>query len=217
MIPVRDTTLRRAFTPVTSALIVINIIMFIEELRQGEHLLRLFSVSPLDIYCYLTQGTGSMFTIHLGILVSGFMHSGYIHLLGNMIFLSAFGPAVEKRLGTLRFILFYILSVLVAFYSHVLVYPHSNLPLVGASGAIAAIMGAYIVFYPRGRILTILPLIFLIEIVEIPSVIFILIWFILQSANGYLSIGNTTSIAWFSHIGGFLMGLAWALRLRWFP
>ncbi|MDT8273027.1 MAG: rhomboid family intramembrane serine protease, partial [Desulfomonilia bacterium] len=147
----------------------------------------------------------------------GFMHGGYIHLLGNLLFLSVFGPALEKRIGRRTFFLFYLLSIFVAFYSHVLVHPHSPLPLVGASGAIAAVMGAYLVFFPRGKILTILPLIFMIEIVEIPSVIFMLVWLLLQSANGYLSIGSTTSVAWFSHIGGFIMGLFMAIKFRWFP
>ncbi|HDP26301.1 MAG TPA: rhomboid family intramembrane serine protease [Deltaproteobacteria bacterium] len=217
MIPVRDTTLRRGFAPVTSGIVLLNILLFIETLRQGEILVQRLGVSPLDIYIYLTQGTGSIFAIHLGIMISGFMHGGYVHLLGNLLFLSVFGPALEKRIGRRTFFLFYLLSIFVAFYSHVLVHPHSPLPLVGASGAIAAVMGAYLVFFPCGKILTILPLIFMIEIVEIPSVIFMLVWLLLQSANGYLSIGSTTSVAWFSHIGGFIMGLFMAIKFRWFP
>jgi membrane associated rhomboid family serine protease len=144
------------------------------------------------------------------------MHTGYIHLIVNLIFLSVFGPPVEKRLGMIRFMLFYITSIFVAFYAHSIVYAQSPTPVIGASGAIAAVMGAYLIFNPRGRILTIIPLILLLEVVEIPSVIFILVWFAIQGASGYLSIHNQSSVAWFSHIGGFLMGVTVGIHHRWF-
>jgi membrane associated rhomboid family serine protease len=95
-------------------------------------------------------------------------------------------------------------------------YPTSPVPVVGASGAIAAVMGAYLVFNPKARILTIVPLIFLIEVVEIPSIVFMFVWFLLQGANGYLSIHSQTTVAWFSHIGGFLLGLILGINMRWF-
>ena len=216
MIPVRDTSVTRGFAPITALIILINFGVFIEELRTGEAFFQLFAVSPHEIYVYLTKGTGRILGIHGRILISGFMHAGYIHLLGNIIFLSVFGPAVEKRIGVIRYTLLYILSVFVAFYSHAIVYPTSVVPVVGASGAIAAIMGAYLVFNPKARILTIVPLLFFIEVIEIPSIVFMLIWFVLQGANGYLSVHSNTTIAWFSHIGGFLTGLAAGMQLRWF-
>ena len=217
MIPVRDATLRRGIAPVTSGIIILNIIVFLQTLRRGDAIVHQLGVSPLDIYSYLTQGSGSILELHARIMLSGFMHGGWIHLLGNLLFLSVFGPAVEKRLGILKFIILYIIALFVAFYSHTVFYPHSSLPLVGASGAIAAVMGSYLVFYPRGKILTLLPLIFVNEVVEIPSLVFVLIWALIQGVNGYLSIGSATSVAWFSHIGGFLLGLFMAVRYRWFP
>jgi membrane associated rhomboid family serine protease len=216
MIPVRDTSVSRGFAPVTALIILINFGVFLEELHIGEEIFQLFSISPSDIYLYLTKGKGNILGIHWAILVSGFMHGGYIHLFGNMIFLSVFGPAVEKRIGVIRYILFYLISIFVSFYAHALFYPTSPIPVVGASGAIAAVMGSYLVFNPKARILTIIPLLFIIEVIEIPSVVFMLVWFTLQGANGYLSIHSHTTIAWFSHIGGFIMGLVAGIHLRWF-
>jgi membrane associated rhomboid family serine protease len=216
MIPVRDTTVARGFAPVTACLILLNLAMFFQELRGGEAIFTLFRASPLDIYQYLIQGSPPFLLIHRSILVSGFMHTGYVHLVGNIIFLSVFGPPVEKRLGVIRFVLFYIIAIFASFYAHTIIHPQSPSPVLGASGAIAAIMGVYLIFNPRGRILTIIPLILQLEVVEIPSVIFILVWFAIQGASGYLSIYHQSNVAWFSHIGGFLMGLTFGIQHRWF-
>jgi len=193
-----------------------NFGMFLGELHIGEQIFQMFSASPCDIYRYLTKGTGNILHIHWSILVSGFMHAGYIHLFGNMIFLSVFGPAVEKNIGIIRYTLLYLCAVFISFYTHSVFYPTSTIQVVGASGAIAAVMGSHLILNPKAKILTIIPLLFFIEVIEIPSVIFILVWFTLQGANGYLSINSTTTIAWFSHIGGFLMGATIGIRLKWF-
>lgn len=215
MIPIRDTSIARGFAPATAAIILINLGVFVEELRVGEQIFQLFAVSPSDVYRYLTQGTGNIIAIQWGILASAFMHAGYVHLFGNMIFLSAFGPALEKKVGITRFCLFYLAAVFVSFYTHVAVYPSSAIPVIGASGAIAAVMGAYLIFNPRARIQTILPFIVFNEIIEIPSIVFILVWIALQAANGYLSIQNQTSVAWFSHIGGFALGVFAGIQMKW--
>lgn len=215
MIPIRDTSVSRGFAPATAVIILINLGVFFEELRAGDQIFQLFAVSPLDIYRYLTKGTGNIIVLHWSVLVSAFMHGGYIHLLGNMIFLSVFGPALEKKVGIIQFSLFYLAAVFVSFYSHTIIYPSSAIPVVGASGAIAAVMGAYLIFNPKAKILTIIPLLFFIEVIEIPSVIFILVWFLLQGANGYLSVHTHTTIAWFSHIGGFIMGLIVGIQMKW--
>jgi membrane associated rhomboid family serine protease len=216
MIPIRDTSVSRGFAPATAVIILINLIVFFEELRAGDQIFQLFAVSPSDIYRYLTQGTGNILALNWSILISSFMHAGYVHLLGNMVFLSAFGPALEKKIGAIRFSLFYLAAAFVAFYTHAAVYPSSPIPVVGASGAIAAVMGAYLVFNPKAKILTIIPLLFFIEVIEIPSVVFIAVWFLLQGANGYLSVHGHTTIAWFSHIGGFIMGLIVGVQMKWF-
>ncbi len=216
MIPLRDTSVARGFAPGTAFLILVNLVVFVEEVRVGSQIFELFAVSPSDIYTYLIKGTGNILFIHWNILASGFMHAGYIHLIGNMIFLSVFGPALEKKIGIVRFFLFYLAAVFVSFYTHAFVYPASTTSVVGASGAIAAVMGAYLVFNPKAKILTIIPLILFIEVLEIPSIIFILVWFLLQGANGYLTIHDQSSVAWFSHIGGFIMGVLAGVQMKWF-
>ena len=216
MIPIRDTTTSKGIPFVTLSLIMLNAAMFIEEIARGPEIIQLYSASPLDVLMWITKGNGSLFSIHKAIFVSGFIHAGYIHFLGNMLFLYVFGPGVEGAFGRLRYAVVYCLAIFVAFYTHTAIYPHSHIPVIGASGAIAAVMGSYLVFYPRARIVTIIPIFFFIKIVEVPSVIFILGWFILQGANGYLSIGSQTSIAWWAHIGGFIMGALVGLRYRLF-
>lgn len=216
MIPVRDTSVARGFAPATAIIIFTNLVVFVEELRVGDQLFQLFAVSPMDLYRYLTKGMGSIIAINWHILVSAFMHAGYVHLIGNMIFLSVFGPALEKKIGIPKFLLFYLGSAFAAFYVHTVVYPTSPVPVIGASGAIAAVMGAYLIFNPKAKILTILPLLFFIEVIEIPSLVFILVWFVLQGANGYLSVQSHANVAWFSHIGGFVTGIILGIQMRWF-
>lgn len=217
MIPIKDKQAAKGIPFITVLLIVLNLAMFVEEVRVGKQIFELYGVSPLDIWRYLTQGSGSILLMQRSIFVSGFMHAGYVHLSANMLFLWVFGPAVEKALGWMRFVVFYALAVLVAFYAHAIVYPHSAVIVVGASGAIAAIMGAYLVFFPRARIVTLVPILFIIKIIEVPAVLFMGGWFLLQGANGYLSLGTPTSIAWFAHIGGFVMGVGVGLYHRYHP
>jgi membrane associated rhomboid family serine protease len=214
MIPVRDTTVPRGFAPATAFIILLNLAMFIEELRLGAQIFHMFSASPADISKFLIEGSPGFLKIHLSILASGFMHTGYVHLIGNLIFLSVFGPPVEKKIGMFHFIIFYLVALFASFYAHTIIHPQSVVPVVGASGAIAAVMGAYLILNPMGRILTIIPLILLLEIIEVPSLIFILIWFILQGAQGFLSMHSQSPVAWFSHIGGFLMGLGTGIHYR---
>ncbi len=215
MIPVKDTN-TRGIGFVTIGLIMANIIVFVEEVINGPSIIELYSVAPLDIVRWFTLGKGSFIALHKKIFISGFMHGGYIHFAGNMLFLYVFGPGVEKAFGRLRYILFYFIAIFVAFYAHTFFNAHSDIPVIGASGAIAAIMGAYLIFHPKARIMTIVPLLFIIKVAEIPAVIFMAGWFILQSANGYLSIGMQTSIAWWAHIGGFVMGVVVGIRHRLF-
>jgi membrane associated rhomboid family serine protease len=216
MIPIRDTTTSKGIAFVTLGLIMLNTAMFVEEITIGHEIIQLYSVCPLDVLIWLTKGNGSIISIHKAIFVSGFIHAGYIHFLGNMLFLYVFGPGVERAFGRLRYAVVYCIAIFVAFYTHTAIHPHSHLPVIGASGAIAAVMGSYLIFYPRAKIVTIIPIFFFIKIVKVPSIIFILGWFILQGVNGYLSIGSQTSIAWWAHIGGFTMGALVGLRYRLF-
>ncbi len=215
MIPVKDTVASKGIPFATISIIMANLALFYREVKSGQQFILQFSVSPYDIYTYLVNGTGSFFELHKAIFVSGFLHGGYIHIFFNMLFLYVFGPAVEKAFGVTRYVLFYTAALFVSFYTYCLVHPVSHIPIIGASGAIAAVMGAYLIFYPRARIVTIVPIIFFIEIIEVPAVFFMLGWFILQWANGCARIEGTTHIAWWSHIGGFTMGLVFSARFKW--
>lgn len=217
MIPIKDKQASKGIPFITILLVFVNLAMFVEEIRMGRSIFGLYGVSPYDIFRYLTKGTGNILLLQRSIFVSGFMHAGYVHLCGNMLFLSVFGPAVERELGWMRFVVFYALAIFVAFYAHALVHPHSTVIVVGASGAIAAVMGAYLIFFPRAKIVTLVPILFLIKIVDIPAVLFMGGWFLLQGANGYLSLGTPTSIAWFAHMGGFGMGVAAGISHRYAP
>ena len=140
-----------------------------------------------------------------------FLHGGFVHLLGNMWSLYIFGDNVEDRLGSLKYLLFYLLCGFASGISHLVINWHSQIPTIGASGAIAGVMGAYMILYPKSRILTLIPIFFFFHLVEIPAVIFLGIWFIFQ----FLSAASTAGqggIAWWAHIGGFIFGIIF-LRL----
>ncbi|MBM7854822.1 membrane associated rhomboid family serine protease [Desulfohalotomaculum tongense] len=143
-----------------------------------------------------------------------FLHGGWFHLLGNMLYLWIFGDNVEDRMGHGRFLIFYLFTGYIATLTHVYSMPHSTVPMVGASGAIAGVLGAYLVLYPRARVLTLLPIGIFINIIRIPAVLFLGFWFFLQVINQVtVSSASTQSVAWWAHIGGFLTG---AVLVRFF-
>ncbi len=214
MIPIQNE--KQGFAPLTIIILLINLAVFTQELRIGKAMFDIYGAVPLEIYDFATSGSGNIYWSQLKILISGFMHGGFLHLFGNMLFLMVFGPAVEKALGPLIFLASYIAAIYIGFYSHMAITPQSSAPLIGASGAISAIMGTYLIFCPRARISTIVPLFFTIKVIEIPSFLFIMGWFILQGVNGYLSAANPTEVAWFAHIGGFLLGIILGIHFRWF-
>jgi rhomboid family protein len=146
---------------------------------------------------------------------SMFLHGSFLHIFGNMLFLAIFGPTVEDRIGRLRFLVFYLLGGLVALAAQVLVNPDSTAPTLGASGAIAAVLGGYILMYPRARVLTLVFIIFFVTIVEVPAVYLLGFWFLSQLYFGVAGIANPLGgegVAYFAHIGGFAFGLL-AIRL----
>lgn len=133
-----------------------------------------------------------------------FVHGGLLHVGGNMLYLWIFGDNIEDRLGHFRFFIFYVLVGLIAGLTHIIMLPDSTLPMIGASGAIAGVLGAYFLLYPRAHVLTLVFFFFFVDVVRIPAVIFLGLWFILQ----LLSSGAGGGIAWYAHIGGFLGGMA---------
>lgn len=145
-----------------------------------------------------------------------FLHGGWWHLIGNMWFLWIFGDNVEDTLGSVRFVLFYLLCGLAASTVQYLVQPASVLPTVGASGAIAGVLGAYALLFPGARVLTLVPIFFVLQVIEVPAVVMLGIWFLMQILNGSVATLGTAAggVAWWAHIGGFLAGLGLVLALR---
>ncbi len=214
MIPLRDSNPSRGMPLVTILLILANTVMFIYELTLGPAQLNQFVFTFGVVPARLTGAAGPAMPAGGGIetfLTSMFLHGGWLHLIGNMWFLWIFGDNVEDYLGHLRFLLFYLFCGLAAGLIHVAFNLSSTLPTVGASGAIAGVLGAYLLLFPRARILTLVP-VFFVFLLEIPAYVILIYWFVLQFLSGTASIvGGAAAqggVAWWAHVGGFVVGLA---------
>jgi membrane associated rhomboid family serine protease len=152
---------------------------------------------------------GKSFIVSL--FTSMFLHGGFLHIAGNMLYLWVFGNNVEDRMGPVAFLLFYLAAGIVAAYAQVIPNPDSLTPLVGASGAIAGALGAYLVMFPRARVLTLVPIFFFLQLIELPAMLVLGFWFVLQALSGVGSLEAETGVAWFAHIGGFVFGALVAL------
>ncbi|MCE9628200.1 MAG: rhomboid family intramembrane serine protease [Candidatus Eisenbacteria bacterium] len=209
MIPLRDDNPASNSPVVTRALIGLNVLAFVIELMQGEGLnefLREWGVVPGRMFASLSDITSAP-TELLTVFTSLFLHGGWLHLLGNMWYLWIFGDNVEDRLGHGRFLAFYLASGFVAALVHCAFMPGSAVPTVGASGAIAGVLGAYALAFPRARVLTLIPIIFFFQIVAIPALVLLGIWFLFQFISGTLSFGSGSGgVAWWAHIAGFVFG-----------
>jgi membrane associated rhomboid family serine protease len=209
MIPLRDKIPSSSFPIINTILIVVNVLIFFYELSLGRELNRFiydYGLVPAAIFSSLDSGLDRIYPF----FTSMFLHGGWFHLIGNMLFLYIFGDNVEDRMGHLKYIIFYLISGLAAAFTQIIINIYSTIPMVGASGAISGVLGAYILFFPHSRILTLVPIFFFIQIVEIPAVIFLLIWFIIQFFSGVASLAatqNTGGVAFWAHIGGFVVGL----------
>jgi len=210
MIPLRDNNPRRTVPFITFTLIVINVLMFLWELSLGRLASgEIASVAFIPNRFWLPgHFEFDLFTI----VFSMFLHGGWLHLLGNMLYLWIFGDNVEDAIGHVRYLIFYLLCGTLATFSHALISPASSIPAIGASGAIAGVLGAYLILYPRARVLTLIPLGFFMFLREVPAVFILGFWFVIQFFTGVLSIGVRTAdqgggIAYFAHIGGFLAGI----------
>jgi membrane associated rhomboid family serine protease len=209
MIPLRDDNPASSSPVVTRALIGLNVLAFVVELMQGEALnefLRDWGVVPGRLFASLSDITSAPFEL-LTVFTSLFLHGGWLHLLGNMWYLWIFGDNVEDRLGHARFLAFYLASGFVAALVHCAFMSGSAVPTVGASGAIAGVLGAYALAFPRARVLTLIPIIFFFQIVAIPALVLLGIWFLFQFISGTLSFGSGSGgVAWWAHIAGFVFG-----------
>ena len=225
MIPLRDANPTRRTPVVTASLIAACVVVFLVELRISsgpggdavlERTLGEWGAVPSRISAAL-QGSGDPGLALRGIVSSLFLHAGWTHLLGNMLFLWIFGNNVEDRLGRLPFLVFYLVGGAIAALAQVFIDPQSEIPLVGASGAIAATLGAYLILYPRARITTFLFLGIVAQLIEVPAVVILGFWFLLQLLDGVASLGATTAqggVAFFAHIGGFAAGALVGLLVR---
>jgi len=222
MIPLQDLNPRKKPPLLTWTLIVLNVLVFLYELTLSaeERLLffQNFGFVParfFDHYFSILTGHHPL-SVYLSLFTHLFIHGGWLHLLGNMWTLWIFGDNVEDRLGPLRFLLFYLTTGILATLFHAFIYSDSTTPLVGASGAISAVMGAYFIMYPLARILVLIPVFFIPLFIEVPAFIYLGLWFLIQFYSGLFSLalpGEVGGIAWFAHLGGFLAG---ALSLRLF-
>lgn len=203
MIPLRDVIPSRTFPFLTMALIALNSVAFFFELMLPEPALH----SVIGAYGVVPAN----FT-WASVVTSMFLHGGWLHFLGNMLYLWIFGDNVEDRLGHGRFVIFYLLCGAAAALAHVFVNPISQVPTIGASGAIAGVMGAYFVLYPHSRVLALVPLFIFWEVIEVPAILFLGVWFVMQFFSGVGSIvmnagAETGGVAFWAHVAGFLAGV----------
>jgi membrane associated rhomboid family serine protease len=199
-IPFGDASRRTLRFPIVTTLIIVaNAIVFFMELTGGDAFVAKWSLIPAQI----TAGQG-----WITILTAMFMHAGWLHIAGNMVYLWAFGREVEDVMGRFVYLAFYLLSGLVAFLAQIAAAPHSTVPNLGASGAIAGVMGAFIVTFPRDRIRTLVFFIWFVRITFIPAILLIGFWFVIQLFSGVGSVASaqTGGVAYMAHVGGFIFG-----------
>jgi len=218
VIPLRDRNPSGTFPLVTLSIIAICTAVFLFEAmldpRQLRDLFGQYALIPGQVTYALRYESGGPREIAGPFFTSMFLHGGWLHLIGNMWFLWIFGDNVEDALGSVRYLVFYLLSGLAAGATHYLLDTGSALPTVGASGAIAGVLGGYAVLYPKARVLTLVPLGIFLQVVELPALVVLGLWFAIQALSGLFSLGwQGGGIAWWAHVGGFLAG---ALMVRLF-
>lgn len=210
MIPIRDTIPTRHRPVVNLTLIGINAVVFLVQMTQGAELDRFvyfYGLVPARFSDPRIAAYFSPLQQLFSLLAFMFLHGSFWHILGNMWSLYIFGDNVEDRLGSPRYLAFYLMCGLASGISHLFLNWHSNIPTIGASGAIAGVMGAYLILFPASKILTLIPIIFIPWFVEIPAAFFLGVWFLLQFLNAAGSHGAASGIAWWAHIGGFVFGI----------
>ena len=209
MIPIRDTIPSNRFPVVNYVLIAANLGLFFYEISLGESLLPFlerYAVVPARLLGGVSLSVRELLTP----VTATFLHGGWMHLLGNMLYLYIFGDNVEDTLGHGRYLLFYIACGAASFAVQIGFQPGSAVPNIGASGAIAGVLGAYFLLFPRARVVTLLPLFIFFTTIEIPAVVFLGLWFLLQFLSGTVSLGRpaaTGGVAWWAHVGGFVAGV----------
>ena len=198
-----DNSMRRSTPYVTYILIAINVAVFLLELQNSDEFIKRWAFVPAR---FSADEAGNIPTIFTAM----FMHGSWLHLGGNMLYLWIFGDNVEDRFGHFKFLIFYLLTGIAATFAQYYVMPDSSVPNVGASGAIAGVLGAYLVTFPRARVLTLIPIFIFPWFVEIPALIYLVFWFVMQLLEGIGTLGmpvETGGVAVWAHIGGFVAGV----------
>jgi rhomboid family protein len=223
MIPIKDTIHSRSFPIVNWLLIIANVLVFLlVELPLGQsqldQLISTYGVTPSLCAAPFLNGISTGSIPGLGVLFNGcgiplitsmFLHGGWVHIIGNMWVLIIFGDNVEDRMGSLPYLLFYLICGIVSGLTQAFIAPTSQVPAIGASGAIAGVLAAYMIFFPRARVVTLVPLFVLGWFINIPALVFVVIWFLIQFFSGVLALGGAASggVAYWAHVGGFVCGL----------
>jgi membrane associated rhomboid family serine protease len=212
MIPLRVDILRTRVAICNGFLIIVNVLVFFYELslspKAGKSLVYTFGLIPQHTQLLFSPHGTSFAQALLPMVTSMFLHGGWMHLLGNMLFLWVFGGSVEEALGHLQYLIFYFITGIGAAIVHTAFNWGSKIPTVGASGAISGVMGAFIVLYPRAKVTTLIPALFLFFTIRIPAFLMLGYWFFLQFFSGVasLGVGNEGGVAWWAHVGGFILG-----------
>jgi membrane associated rhomboid family serine protease len=222
MIPLRDLNHSRTLPFVTVLIIILNGLAFFYELSLGRQLTKFFyafGVVPSFYFDWRYWESAGLLVGVLPLFTSMFLHGGWLHFLGNVLYLWIFGDNVEDWIGHFRFLFFYLVCGLAAALLHIFTNPQSVLPTVGASGAIAGVLGAYLVLFPGAKVLTLVPILFFFQLIELPALIFLGFWFVMQFFSGALSLtaGQVGGTAWWAHIGGFAAGVALIFKYRTRP
>lgn len=222
MIPLRHTLERHTAPLVNRGLVAANVIVFVAQLFMGrmtERIIQTFGYIPARLvdpsaFHYAPWEVG------ITLVTSLFLHGGFVHLFGNLIYLWVFGGAIEDAIGHVRFFFFYVACGAAGSLAHTIVFPTSNIPSIGASGSIAGLLGAFLVLRPHARIVTLFPLVVYWAMAEVPALLFLPVWFGMQFFNGFLSLEaarraqEVAGVAWWAHVGGFVFGAAVAIVFR---
>lgn len=215
MIPLRDTLTVERTPWVNRTILALNVVVFAVQVaiaEAGEIVIGLFGFIPARLFNPEAYGY-SVFEVGVTLITSLFLHGGYVHLVGNLIYLAIFGNDIEDALGHVRYAVFYLLCGAGGSIAHALVFPASTIPSIGASGSIAGILGAFLLLHTTAKIVTLFPLVVSWVIAEIPALVYLPIWFVMQFANGWLALASARSVqevagvAWWAHIGGFAVGV----------
>jgi membrane associated rhomboid family serine protease len=220
-IPLHDHIRRQIVPALTYLLIAANVVVFLVELSLGRNLNEVvfyFGIIPARYTVPQIALHQTLPGLFVPLFASMFLHGGWLHLLGNMLFLFVFGRSIEDRYGHLRYLGIYFLGGLAGALVHILVNAGSRAPTIGASGAIAGVLGAYFISYPRARITTIVPVLFFLWTVQVPALLLLGYWFLIQFFAGFqmqaIQSATRGGVAWWAHVGGFLAGLGLALLLK---